>query len=109
MWLNLILATLAVVFIGRWWVIRRKYRCLRNAHKARLDDFCERHQLTDREKEILCLILDGKSNTEIGRKIFISTHTVRNHVHSIFQKLAVKNRVELVNLVRDALPQDISR
>lgn len=50
--------------------------------------------LTTREKEILSLIVDGKSNTEIARALIISTHTVKAHIESIYRKLGVHNKVQ---------------
>jgi DNA-binding NarL/FixJ family response regulator len=49
-------------------------------------------QLTDRELEVLQLIVLGKSNQEIGATLHISVHTVKNHVHHILDKLQVANR-----------------
>lgn len=49
--------------------------------------------LTTREKEILALIVEGKSNPEIARALIISTHTVKAHIESIYRKLGVHNKV----------------
>jgi DNA-binding NarL/FixJ family response regulator len=48
--------------------------------------------LSAREQEVLGLLAEGLSNAEIGRALFISPITVRNHVSSIFAKLQVTNR-----------------
>jgi len=48
--------------------------------------------LTDRELEVLRLIVMGASNQEIGARLHISVHTVKNHVHHILDKLKVDNR-----------------
>jgi len=48
--------------------------------------------LTDREKEIINLVAQGFTNTEIANELFISFHTVSNYMRSIFQKLSVNNR-----------------
>ncbi|MFY9825279.1 MAG: response regulator transcription factor [Thermoanaerobaculia bacterium] len=48
--------------------------------------------LTPRELEILRLIADGSSNLEIARKLFLSVHTVKNHVHKILETLGVHSR-----------------
>jgi DNA-binding NarL/FixJ family response regulator len=48
--------------------------------------------LSAREREVLTLLADGLSNAEIGRALFISPITVRNHVSNIFAKLQVTNR-----------------
>jgi DNA-binding NarL/FixJ family response regulator len=48
--------------------------------------------LTPRELEILWLIADDLSNQEIARKLFLSVHTVKNHVHKILETLGVHSR-----------------
>ncbi len=50
--------------------------------------------LTNREKEILALIAKGMSNKDIANKLIISLYTVKNHVKSIIQKLAVEDRTQ---------------
>ena len=49
---------------------------------------------TDREKEVLYLLLKGLNNKEISKKLFISNHTTKAHVASIYKKLGVTNRVQ---------------
>jgi DNA-binding NarL/FixJ family response regulator len=48
--------------------------------------------LTSREMEILTLIADDLSNKEIAARLYLSLHTVKNHVHSLLEKLAVESR-----------------
>ena len=50
--------------------------------------------LTNREKEILTLISKGMNNKDIANKLVISLYTVKNHVKSIIQKLAVEDRTQ---------------
>jgi DNA-binding NarL/FixJ family response regulator len=50
--------------------------------------------LTDREREILRLLADGKDNAEIGRELYISASTVKNHISAILAKLGVHNRIQ---------------
>jgi len=64
--------------------------------------FISGKKISKREIEIIRLLLKGKSNKEIEDELFISIHTVRNHVYNIYQKLGVKNRVELVNLIHNS-------
>jgi DNA-binding CsgD family transcriptional regulator len=52
--------------------------------------------LTAREKEVLPLIVQGLGNEAIAAKLFISPHTVKNHITSIFRKAKVANRFELL-------------
>jgi DNA-binding NarL/FixJ family response regulator len=51
--------------------------------------------LSDREKEIVHLVAQGFRNREIAEKLFIAQQTVKNHVHDIFDKLGVSDRLEL--------------
>ncbi|NOU58040.1 response regulator transcription factor [Brevibacillus borstelensis] len=52
--------------------------------------------LTRREREVLQLMAEGKSNRAIGGFLFISEKTVKNHVSSILQKLSVQDRTQAV-------------
>lgn len=54
------------------------------------------HQLTAREAEIIKLILKGSTNKEIGEALFISHHTVNEHLKRIFRKLNVNSRIKLI-------------
>ena len=54
--------------------------------------------LTKREKEVLELLVDGKSNNEIAMLLSISLATVRFHLANIYSKLGAKNRIEAVTL-----------
>lgn len=61
-------------------------------------------QLTDREVEVLKLLMMGKSNTKIGDVLGISPHTVKAHVCSILRKMSVNDRVQAaVKAVRENL------
>ena len=61
-----------------------------NAKLIPKDDF----NLTSREKEVLELLTQGLSNTEIADKLIISTHTAKAHVCNILTKLSVTDRVQ---------------
>lgn len=52
--------------------------------------------LTEREKEVLNLLLEGYTNAVICDKLFISINTLKTHNRNIYKKLEVKNKVELV-------------
>jgi pimeloyl-ACP methyl ester carboxylesterase/DNA-binding CsgD family transcriptional regulator len=57
--------------------------------------------LTPREREILLRIAGGCTNAEIGRQLFISEKTVRNHVTKVFDKLGVQSRAQAIVLAKD--------
>jgi DNA-binding NarL/FixJ family response regulator len=56
----------------------------------------EKPLLSDREMEIVQLVAQGFQGKEIGKKLFISEYTVKNHMSNIFDKLGVSDRLELV-------------
>jgi DNA-binding NarL/FixJ family response regulator len=55
----------------------------------------ERSPLSTREREIVSLVAQGYKNKEMAEKMFISEQTVKNHLHNIFDKLGVSDRLEL--------------
>ena len=57
-------------------------------------DFVKKTGLTKREIEVLGLISDGLSNSEISEKLVVSIATTKAHVHNILQKLCVKNKTQ---------------
>jgi two-component system response regulator DesR len=57
--------------------------------------------LTDREKEVLSLIADGKNTKEIAGELFLTNGTVRNYVSTILDKLDVSNRIEAIKRFKE--------
>lgn len=55
--------------------------------------------LSVREQEVLGQVLEGKNNREIAEKLFISEHTVKNHMTNIFHKLGVTDRAQAIAMV----------
>jgi len=55
----------------------------------------DRSPLSHREREIVALVAQGYKNKEMAEKMFISEQTVKNHLHNIFDKLGVSDRLEL--------------
>jgi DNA-binding NarL/FixJ family response regulator len=71
---------------------------LQEARRAREDAAEALGQLTEREREILQEIAEGKGTVEIGQRLFISPHTVHSHMRSMFMKLGVRSRLDAVLL-----------
>jgi DNA-binding NarL/FixJ family response regulator len=60
--------------------------------------------LSKREREVLRLVVEGRSNEKIGERLSIEPGTARNHVSNVLVKLGVKNRVQAaVRAVREGL------
>ena len=71
-----------------------------NAKKFSLDNLRE-YQITKREREVIRLLVSGVSYKGIADKLYISLPTVKTHTSNIYQKLQVKNKVELIHLLND--------
>lgn len=65
-----------------------------------VEEFVMKFGISSREKEVIELICKGKSNQDISDALFISLQTVKDHIHRIYLKTGVKNRVQLSNLIR---------
>ncbi len=59
-------------------------------------------ELTEREREVLGLIAQGRNNSEIADQLVLSAKTVRNYITSVFDKLQVANRAQAILRARDA-------
>jgi two-component system response regulator DesR len=70
----------------------------RRIYAAELVDeaYGQENPLTEREKEVLELIADGKNTKEIASQLFLTTGTVRNYISVILDKLGVSNRIEAI-------------
>jgi DNA-binding NarL/FixJ family response regulator len=57
--------------------------------------------LSAREREVLALMTEGLSNTDIAERLSISEKTVRNHASNLFDKLGVWTRAQAIVFARD--------
>lgn len=69
---------------------------LQEARRARKNTAEVVTQLTERERQILQAIAEGKATAEIAEQLFISPHTVNSHLRSIFVKLGVRSKLDAV-------------
>jgi DNA-binding NarL/FixJ family response regulator len=60
--------------------------------------------LTAREKDVLNLVMDMRDNRQIAEKLSLSEQTVRNYMHSLYDAFEVKNRMELIQRLKDVWP-----
>ena len=94
---DLLLKSIRKVSEGEIWLDNRMTAEVIDAFKKSSESGQRREKplLSDREKEIVQLVAQGFRNREIGEKLFISEQTVKNHLHNIFDKLGVSDRLEL--------------
>lgn len=58
--------------------------------------------LTVRQREILSLVVEGLSNAEIGKRLYLSESTIKQHLRAAYKALNVRNRTEAAKLIRDS-------
>jgi DNA-binding CsgD family transcriptional regulator len=97
------IAAIEAVMADSSWLTRmivEKFNALRqNAHApARASDL---DILTDREREVLWLICEGRSDAEMGERLHLSQNTVRNHIASLYRKIGVNRRSAAVIWARE--------
>lgn len=73
-----------------------------------LDRWLKDNNISPREREIIHLVLLGKSNQTIEKELFISRRTVESHLYSVYRKLGIKSRMQLMRLVSDKLQETSS-
>jgi DNA-binding NarL/FixJ family response regulator len=97
------IALLAAAFMALGiWVGRRLFRS-----EGRTGAFTPNEQaqsslgITERERQVLQLLADGRSNKEIAARLGLSPNTVKTHVARLFEKLRVARRTEAILLARE--------
>ena len=68
----------------------------RKTERERFDDFAAAYDISLRERDVLRLVLAGRTNAEIAGELFITEGTVKYHVHNLFKKTGCSNRRELI-------------
>jgi DNA-binding NarL/FixJ family response regulator len=82
---------------GEKWIPKRQVATMAKILEARPDHPSRPvDTLTHREKTIICCLMEGLHNREIGTHLSISEQTVKNHLRSVFDKVGVSDRLELV-------------
>ncbi len=95
---ELLIKSIRKVYAGEIWLDSRTTAAVMKQFAAPGDAGAkdrERSPLSQREREIVVLVAQGFKNKEIAERMFISEQTVKNHLHNIFDKLGVSDRLEL--------------
>ncbi len=99
---DLIVKSIRKVYAGEIWLdshttaaVMRQFASPSELTGAGAGKGRERSPLSQREREIVALVAQGYKNKEMAEKMFISEQTVKNHLHNIFDKLGVSDRLEL--------------
>ncbi len=104
--LNVIIAVVMVILLAAVLGHIKKHRYLDSLRIQKKDDenimlLLKEKGISKREEEIFHLLIRGKSNNEIEAELFISMHTVKSHIYTIYRKLGIKGRLQLMHMVRE--------
>ncbi|MCP4148180.1 MAG: helix-turn-helix transcriptional regulator, partial [bacterium] len=102
LWFRLLCLFIAVGLFYLWHKARMENLNLKLKGEAEMERIYEKYEISEREREIVALILKGKTNKDIEDVLFISLKTVKNHVYNIYRKFGVKTRLELINSIQMA-------
>ena len=99
---SLLVKGVAWIFEGQYWISRLLFSEVIShskviSHGCRLPGRMKRRLLSKREEEILRVMAGGATTKEIADAMFISGHTVKNHLQKIFRKIDVHSRIHAVH------------
>jgi DNA-binding CsgD family transcriptional regulator len=92
------LGILTVVLV---YAVRHLFRPSGTPDQLPSQEFAQRYGISNRERDIIAMIVQGHANRIIGERLFISDRTVKNHISSIYRKTRASNKVQLLNMVRN--------
>ena len=93
---GIILFFTASLLVIVYLLLKRKYQAV-PIDKINLEQITNKYNLTKREIEIFELLLRGDSINKMAQKLYISESTVQKHIYSVYKKLKIRNRMQLIN------------
>jgi DNA-binding CsgD family transcriptional regulator len=91
------------LIVYTWHRSRVKRLALQLKTEKEMNRLFTKHGISAREQEIIHLVMQGKSNKDIEDALFISLPTVKKHIYSVYKKMNVKNRLELIRFVQQSV------
>lgn len=100
---EIMLKGIRAIDLGGLWIPRIYTEYLASKRKPPIEKQKSDITLTQREHEIIGLLLLGRSNQEIANELFLSAHTVKTHIYKLYKKINVKNRVQALHWAQNTL------
>jgi len=97
---KLVYLSFAVLSVYLYYFISRRYFLTYEMTSGLPDAKVKQLGVSEREAQIINLLVEGLSNQEIAKELFISPNTVKTHIKNIYTKLGVSNRLQLFNLLK---------
>lgn len=95
-------AVISIIFLARFLIVYGHHaHSVLTQHTLKppsMETICANHNITSREQDVIRLILQGHRNKEISEQLCISVSTVKKYITSIYYKLDLKSRDELITL-----------
>ncbi|PSU44572.1 helix-turn-helix transcriptional regulator [Photobacterium frigidiphilum] len=107
--LSTVVKGMRTIIDGELWLSRKVTQRLISAYRSK-EPITPKHdaKLTTREKEIMKLLVSGVSNVQIAQKLYVSENTIKTHLHNVFKKIKVKNRIQAFMWAKNHYYNDIS-
>lgn len=103
-WWFRILAVSILAGLALLWHRRRMHHAtLQLKTEAQLNKLFAKYGISEREQEVLRLVLQGKTNVQIEDELYIALPTVKKHIYHIYKKMNVNTRLELINAIQRSL------
>jgi ligand-binding sensor domain-containing protein/DNA-binding CsgD family transcriptional regulator len=102
-WFRLLVGLLLAAALYGLHRMRMQNVTLKLKTEVELGRIFDKYKISPREREIIKLVLEGKSNKDIEEMLYISQPTVKSHIYSTYRKMKVKNRLELLHLIRKSV------
>lgn len=101
---------------GQIWASREEFFWIVSAFEAarssslslKIVDAKGANLLSKREEDVVKLLMEGLSNREIARNLFLSEHTIKNYLFRVFDKLGVSSRTELLLYAQNFMTVDVA-
>ncbi len=105
-WFRVLVVSVLLFLLFTWHRSRMKRLSLQLRTEKEMSRLFTKYNISEREQEILRLIMKGKSNKDIEDTLFISLPTVKSHIYRIYKKMKVKSRLELIRLVQQSVKME---
>lgn len=97
---KLVYLSFAILAAYLYYFISRRYILTYEQADVANDQILKQYGISDREAEIIGLLIEGLSNQQIAKQLYISPNTVKTHIKNIYAKVGVNNRLQLFSLLK---------
>jgi DNA-binding CsgD family transcriptional regulator len=91
---------LSIYYAAQFFFSKPSYELFSQEEVPITETFLKKYNISHREQEIISLLLKKYSYLRIAEECFISLGTVKNHVHNVYQKIGIKDKNQLRNLIK---------